>query len=335
MDRTKKGNSTIISEGVFMHCFIGAILFGVLLGFEWLLGIIGLVKYQTILAIPAIIAWTISDLEKVPLNHCALKLWLGARPDSSVDIDEESDVSGEGWTIRWPFGIVTWLPFPTSKQVITIGTPEKPFAVQSGSFRLLPKKTRKKPTPPGTVIESPQPASGAIYLHTSMTVTFEINNHNILDFEDLAKAEEAMVAVLTTLTRDVILREERKKEVKDPAMVCERKDIVEAEVDGRAKGTTTYPNPPTDTNDIKAHKNLLDAIGIEVLSIKIRKIDPDPEIIKAIEQQKKEELSAKSRGTEAEGVVERIQKYTNLGIDAHFAAGLDLLAEMINIKKAK
>lgn len=316
-----------------MHFLIGAILFGVLLGFEWLFGIIGLVKYQTILAIPAIIAWTISDLEKVPLNHCALKLWLGARPDSE-DIDEESDVSGEGWTIRWPFGIVTWLPFPTSKQVITIGTPEKPFAVQSGSFRLLPKKTRKKSTPPGTVIISPQPASGAIYLHVSMTVTFEINNHNILDFEDLAKAEEAMVAVLTTLTRDVILREERKKEVKDPAMVCERKDIVEAEVDGRAKGTYTYPNPPPE-DVLDAHKELLDAIGIEVLSIKIRKIDPDPEIIKAIEQQKKEELSAKSRGTEAEGVVERIQKYTSLGIDAHFAAGLDLLAEMINIKKGK
>jgi len=316
-----------------MHFFIGAILFGVLLGLEWLLGIIGLVKYQTILAIPAIIAWTISDLEKVPLNHCALKLWLGARPDSSVDIDEESDVSGEGWTIRGPFGIVTWLPFPTSKQVLPIGTPEKPFAVQSGSFRLLPKPPEV--VPPGTVIDSPQPASGAIYLHVSMTVTFEINNYNILDFEDLAKAEEAMVAVLTTMARDVILREEKKEEVKDPAMVCERKDIVEAEVDGRARGINTYPNPPTDTNEIEAHKRLLDAIGVRVLSIKIRKIDPDPEIIKAIEQQKKEELSAKSRGTEAEGVVERIKKYTGLGIDAHFAAGLDLLAEMINIKKGK
>lgn len=175
-----------------------------------------------------------------------------------------------------------------------------------------------------------------------MTVTFRVNSWRILNYPVLKEAEKAMVAVLTALVRDVILEEERKEEVKDPAMICERKDLVEVEIEKRAKGTYTglALNDPegkltpeeTEVQNVK-HKLQLDLIGVEVESWKIRKIEPDPEMIKAIQQQKVEELSAKSRGTEADGVITRIGKYKALKIPTKWAAVLDLASEFLNQRK--
>ncbi len=349
MDRTKKGNGEIIIEGIFAHLFIGAVIFGILLGLQWLFGILGLIQYQAIIASALSLAWAVSNLEKVPINHCAIKMWMGGRVEEDTNFNEMTDVSGEGWTIRWPFELVTWLPFPTGQQVITIGTKDEPFAVQSGSFRLSEKNKVEKTIvikPDGTSVATDNSEGGAIYLHVALTVTFHVSSYRILDYSNLKEAENAMVAVITALTRDVILKEEREEVVADPAMICERKDVVEEDLDQRAKGQVdgkpllNLPDPthPSLTDEQVAEKNwrpklLLDNIGVEIESIKIRKIDPDPEVIKAIEQQKMEELGAKSRGTEADGIIERIQKYEKLGIHAGFGAILDLASEFLNIRK--
>ncbi len=347
MNRTKLGNEAILTDGVIAHFAIGGAIFLALLGVEWLLGILGLIGYQAVLAVVGVIFWILSNLEKVPTNHCAIKLWLGGR----VEVEpgkEELDISGEGLTIKWPFGLVTWMPYPTGQQVIHIGTAESPFAVQSGSFKLVKDDNQKlvviRKDGSEVTIDSNK---GAIYLHVALTVTYHVSSHRILDYPDLKEAESAVVAVITALVRDVVLREERtNKAVIDPAMICERKDIVEEEVDHRAKGLVEgkdpldLPNPGQDEDgELNAERNmrpkkLLDNIGVEIESIKIRKIDPDPEMIKAIQQQKIEELGATSRKTEADGVVDRIQEYKDkLGINPYFGAIVDLAAEALNIHK--
>lgn len=325
--RTKEGNTSVLTSGVFAHFAIGAALFLLLLAVENLIGVMVLVEYQFYLAIAGTLAWIYSNIEKVPVNHCALKMWLGTRADPRNTGDEENDVAGEGWVLKWPFDLVTWFPYPTSNQVITIGDEKQPFRVQSGTFRVLDTNGKKS----------------AIYLEVGLTVTLRISDYGILDFETLDKAENATVAVITSLLRDVVLKEEADDTVTDPAMVCERKDKIESEVDQRARGKYVPPvlkqgetEKPMDRIDvIGKHKDAFDLIGIEIVSIKVRKIDPDPAIIKAIENQKMEELSAKARGTEAQGVTDRIKKYQELGMGPQFAAVIDLVSEYLNTKKGK